>query len=249
MTLVSSTAAFLKNNAHPAVFRLAKSSYQTLFSPKKTTGEMDFWRMQYRREGKTLGRAHYEKTMREMSRPLGAKDFEDKVVCDFGCGPRGSLTWLTGNAHCIGIDVLATAYMNEFPDVLRDNQMTYVTCSENHIPMQSAKADIIFTMNALDHVLNLQEMCDEIVRILKPGGYLIASFNLGEEATVTEPQSLDEAMLNQILLNNFSELSKRIAPKDDEKGYSYFFAEGELPDVNDGPRLMWFVGQKKSQLS
>ena len=55
---------------------------------------MDFWRMQYKREGNALSHEHFKRIMLEMAKPLTTADFENKTVCDFGCGPRGSLTWL-----------------------------------------------------------------------------------------------------------------------------------------------------------
>lgn len=245
-SIVSNIAAWMKDYTHPSVFRASKTVYHSIFSPSKAKGEMDFWRMQYKREGNALNNKHYENIMLKMAQPLTRAYFNDKVVCDFGCGPRGSLTWLTDSAHCIGVDVLASEYLSEFPEVLRGNNMTYVTCSESHIPIQTGMVDVVITMNALDHVLDLRVMCEEIVRILKPGGYLIASFNLGEEATVTEPQTLDEEKLQSVILDRFTEVSKRIGPKVEGKGYSYLIGSEPIPDNYIGPEIMWFVGWKKS---
>lgn len=241
--IVARIASFLKDNTNPKVFTIAKALYQTIASPTKTSGELDFWRMQYRREGRKLSHAHFEKIMRRMAEPLEDKDFEGKLVCDFGCGPRGSLTWLTDTAHCVGIDVLADKYFAEFPDVIRSNGMTYVNNSENYILMQSQQADVLFTMNALDHVIHLEVMCNELIRILKPGGYLVGSFNLGEDATVTEPQSFDEQKLNRVLFNKLEEISKRSAPKFKDDEYAGFFGR-EIPVDYDGPEILWFVGRK-----
>lgn len=243
MTIVPKIAAFLKDHTSPKIFKTAKSTYQAIVSPSKTTGEMDFWRMQYRREGGKLSHAHFEKIMRNMARPLEPFDFQGKLVCDFGCGPRGSLTWLTDTAHCVGIDVLADKYFAEFPDVIKSNGMTYVNCSENYIPMQSQQADVVFTINALDHVLQLKVMCDELIRVLKPGGYFVGSFNLGEEPTVTEPQSFDEQKLNSVLFDKLDVISKRSAPKFEGDAYAGFFGR-ETPADYDGPEVMWFVGRK-----
>lgn len=243
MAIVPKIAAFLKDHSSPKVFKTAKSVYQAVAVPSKTTGEMDFWRMQYHREGGKLSNAHFEKVMRNMAIPLNLSDFEGKLVCDFGCGPRGSLSWLKDTAHCVGIDVLADKYFEAFPYVIRANEMTYVNCSEDYIPMQSQQADVVFTMNALDHVIHLEVMCDELVRILKPGGYFIGSFNLGEERTVTEPQSFDLDILNSVLFRYFDEISKRSAPKFEDDTYAGFFGR-EAPVDYNGPEVLWFVGRK-----
>lgn len=243
MTAVSSVATFLRENTNERVFRLAKAAHQTILRPSKTETEMNYWTMKYKREGGRLKNGHYETLMREMAKPLTEDDLAGKLVCDFGCGPRGSLTWLTDRAHCVGIDLLVSDYMAAFPAVMRDNNMTYVGSSEHHIPIQSGQADILFTMNALDHVAALPTMCDELLRILKPGGHFIGSFNIGEPATVTEPQSLDEATLDALLLDRLEEMSRRFAPKFHDSVYAGFFGRAAAPG-DDGPRVMWYVGRK-----
>jgi len=243
MQIIPRIAAYLKDNAPSGVFNFSKAIYQIIFAPKKTKGEMDFWRMQFTREGGTLSNNHFEEVMRAMALPLQQNDFDQKVICDFGCGPRGSLTWLADSAHCIGIDVLVHDYFREFPDVIQSNRMTYIGCSEDYIPMQTGQADIVFTMNALDHVINLQKMCDEIFRVIRPGGYFVGSFNLGEEPTVTEPQSFSENSLNSVLLGRFEKISVRQAPKFSDDTYAGFFGR-EAPVGYNGPTVLWFVGRK-----
>jgi len=50
--------------------------------------------------------------------------------------------------------------------------MIYLKSTEKVIPLPSEFVDIIFTVNAIDHVNNFEIMCDEIIRVLKPGGIL-----------------------------------------------------------------------------
>ncbi|CAD7026905.1 Ubiquinone biosynthesis O-methyltransferase [Pseudorhizobium halotolerans] len=244
MTFVSRAAAFLKNNASPTVFGATKAVYNTLFRPEKYSGELNFWRMQYLREGGVLTNGKYETIMLQMAKPLTIDDLSGKVVCDFGCGPRGTLTWLSSRSHCVGIDVLSDRYYDTFPEVIANNNMTYIKCHEDFIPMQSEVVDVLFTMNALDHVKYLDTTCGEIARILKPGGYLIGSFNLYEEETVTEPQTLDEGILNKLLFVHFDQLNVRLAPKFEVDFYDGFF-DRPVPPNYSGPMILWYVGRKK----
>lgn len=46
-------------------------------------------------------------------------------------------------------------------------------------------------------------MCNEMIRILKPGGILGGSFNMYEPASDCEPQTLTEAILEEHLLKYF----------------------------------------------
>ena len=139
---------------------------------------------------------------------------EGKVVADFGCGPRGSLCWATSARCRIGIDVLADSYM-EF-DISEQN-MVYVASSEKKIPLPTNYLDIMFTMNALDHTSFIGLMCSEIVRVIKPGGTFIGSFNLAERGTFSEPQTLYEDKLESSLLHRFIPVHREFEDKGTSK--------------------------------
>ena len=49
-----------------------------------------------------------------------------------------------------------------------------------------------------------------------------------------------------MILHRFTEVSKRIKPKIQDKGYSYLIGSETAPDNYDGPEIMWFVGRKMS---
>ena len=101
-----------------------------------------------------------------------------KIVADFGCGPRSSLFWASSASLKIGIDVLADRYADEFTDNIISHGMIYLKSTEKVIPLPSNFVDVMFTLNAIDHVDSFSNMCSEIIRVLKPGGDFIGSFNL-----------------------------------------------------------------------
>ena len=191
---------------------------------KKKGVELAFWKSRLEIDKGVFYNSHYEKLMLAMAEESSNTFLTGKVVADFGCGPRGSLVWASSAMLRIGIDVLADRYIDEFPDNILSHGMIYLKSTENFIPLPSDFVDIMFTLNAIDHVDNFQNMCNEILRVLKPGGYFIGSFNLEEPASATEPQKLSEKDIKDNLLNKLLIKSYRITEKGPEDNpYAPFF--------------------------
>lgn len=209
----------------------------------KLDSEMQYWRNRFRGEGGTLSSDHYRRLMLAMAEEADEGFLAGRVVADFGCGPRGSLAWLRESAANIGIDVLAARYADEFPDEIVSHGMIYVTSTERTIPMPSVSIDVIFTLNALDHCADLQAMCDEIDRVLKPGGDLIASFNLNEPPTASEPQCLTEDLLDRVLLDRFEARSIRFGVHQGDTYVEMFSGQSTYKPGKRG--YMWFRGTKR----
>lgn len=185
-------------------YGIAESKIETIsVSSDKYDGEMAYWRRKYRDEGMMFANEHYERRMLSIAQEIDDSFLENKVIADFGCGPRGSLKWAKSPLMKIGIDVLASRYMEEFGETLIQHDMTYVTSTEKYIPLPNESVDCICTINSLDHVNNLEEMSKEILRILKPSGILLASFNLNEPATECEPQTLTEEKFGRMFVKIF----------------------------------------------
>jgi len=166
----------------------------------------------------------------------------DKVIADFGCGPRGSLCWATGAKRRIGIDVLAAAYKREFG--VDDQPMEYVASTETEIPLPNASVDILFTINAIDHAEHFARMCGELLRILTGGGSFIASINLNEPATVSEPQTLTDELVNVNLLRHLDVEKRRDAPQGPpDDNYRHCYAGAPVTDRN-APRYAWIRARK-----
>ena len=165
-----------------------------------------------------------------------------KVVADFGCGPRGSLCWATQAKERIGIDILADKYRRFGTD---QHPMRYVQCSETQIPLPDESVDVIFTVNALDHVVNLHAICRELRRILKPGGEIIGSFNLDEPACINEPQVLTEQRVREVLLPDFHISRRKLMAMGDLRQGRSDTSFAELADEDTpGPKKLWLRSQK-----
>ncbi len=165
--------------------------------------ELRYWRERYGLEGGRLRNDWYEELMLSIADEADDAWLQGKVVADFGCGPRGSLVWAKSAALRMGIDVLALRYIQNFPTEFRRHGMVYVTCSEEHIPLPDACCDVVYSVNSLDHVKHLLAMCNELRRILKPGGDMLGSFNLNHPPDRAEPQTLSENILRKLLFRDY----------------------------------------------
>lgn len=202
--------------------------------------EIRFWKRKWEREGRSLGKGHYERNMLAMAEESDQSFLKGKIVADFGCGPRGSLCWATEAKARIGIDVLVMAFQQLG---ISEHNMDYVCSTETQIPIPSGHVDVLFTLNALDHVADLSTMCKELIRILAKGGSFIASMNLDGEGSLAEPQKLTEDLVERYLLRYLNVRSYRIKPRgEDSHPYSYFFTEA-LP-LREGPNVLWMRATK-----
>jgi ubiquinone/menaquinone biosynthesis C-methylase UbiE len=212
-------------------------------TPDKGTAELSFWKREYEQEGRKFENSWYRRDMLAMAGEEDGAFLADKIVADFGCGPRGSLEWATSAKERIGIDVLADVYKATFD--LSVYSMRFVTSTEDAIPLPSNYVDVLFTANAIDHVDNFERMCNELLRVLKPGGDFIGSFNLHEPPTPCEPQSLDENLVKKHLLNHLHVRSYRVAPKGPrEERYLHFWDNRQLQGKEEA--YLWVRATKPS---
>ena len=167
-----------------------------------------------------------------------------KIVADFGCGPRGSLVWASSAWLRIGIDVLADRYADEFTDSIASHGMIYLKSTEKVIPLPSSFVDIMFTLNAMDHVDNFSNMCSEIVRVLKPGGEFIGGFNLEEHSTPCEPQKLNEKCIKEELLSKLEIQSYRITEKGPKENLYAPYFNGNLTYRPGREGFLWVRARK-----
>jgi SAM-dependent methyltransferase len=213
---------------------------------KKYDAELSFWRSRLKIDNGYFQNSFYKRFMLAMAEEKTDDFIKAKIVADFGCGPRGSLVWAGSALLRIGIDVLADRYADEFTDNITSHGMIYLKSTEMVIPLPSDFVDIMFTLNAMDHVNNFLIMGNEIVRVLKPGGEFIGGFNLGEHATPTEPQELYEEVIKKELLNKLEIQSYRITekgPKEDP--YAPFF-NGSLSYRPGQEGFLWVRARKPS---
>ena len=213
---------------------------------KKNVAELSYWRSRPEIDKGKFNNSHYEKRMLAMAEESSDNFLKGKIVADFGCGPRGSLVWARPALLRIGIDVLADRYADEFTNNITSHGMIYLKSTENVIPLPSDFVDIMFTLNAIDHVDNFSVMCAEIMRVLKPGGQFIGSFNLEEPASPCEPQQLNEKIIKEHLLDNMEVQSYRITNKGSKEDLYAPFFNGSLSYEPGQEGFLWVRARKSS---
>lgn len=222
----------------PSRIRFGLARWWSSWDPDfKKSCELGFWkaRLAEKRIEDTPG--YYKKFMMDMGGVADQTFFDGLVCVDVGCGPRGSLNWLDNARVCIGVDPLADAYM-QFG--IATHPMVYLSCPVEHVPLPSGYVDVVFAMNALDHVDDLQAACKEIRRILKPGGWFIGSLNLNEPRSITEPWTLTEDFLARELFRDCTREFYKVRPKTAPDLYRYFYAPCPEEILNQpGPKALW----------
>ncbi len=213
----------------------------------KWRAELAYWSRRYVTEGGAFRNDHFEPLMLAIAGEKDHNFIQGKIVADFGCGPRGSLVWAKEAMLRIGIDVLADQYADKFTNSILSHDMVYLKSTERVIPLPSNFVDIMFTMNAIDHVVDFSQMCREIVRVIKPGGLLIASINIDEPVTAEEPQTLTEAKIQQHLLCFFDVEAYKVADKGPGQE-RYQECLSLHPKRTDGtPGVVWLRARKRGE--
>jgi SAM-dependent methyltransferase len=97
-------------------------------------------------------------------------------VLDVGCGNGYVLFQYARNgAEVTGVDLTATAIdLSCKRFALGGLRGTFVEIDGEHLPFPDDHFDIVCSMGVLHHISNPQPTVDEIYRVLKPGGRLIA---------------------------------------------------------------------------
>lgn len=229
----------------PSPIKRTLLSIRNRFLSKYDT-ELSFWRSRLEIDKGRFNNSHYERLMLAMAEESSDDFLEGKIVADFGSGPRGSLVWASSALLRIGIDVLADRYADEFTDNITSHGMIYLKSTEKVIPLPPDFVDILFTLNAIDHVDNFSGICDEIVRVLKPSGEFIGSFNLEEPPSHCEPQQLNERIIKENLLNKLEVKSYRITKKGPKANQYLPFFEGNLSYKPGQEGILWVRAKKPS---
>lgn len=211
---------------------------------KKSESELSFWKRRLIIDKGKFDNSHFKSIMLAMAEESDDEFLKGRVVADFGCGPRGSLFWASSALLRIGIDVLADRYADEFTDNIIYHGMLYVKSTEKVIPLPSDFIDIMFTLNAIDHVDYFTNMCDEIIRVVKPGGEFIGSFNLEEPASPCEPQQLNEEIIRHCLLDKLAVKSYRITRKGPKEDMYKPFFDGNLSYEKGQEGVLWVKATK-----
>lgn len=159
----------------------------------KSEAELNYWKNQYTK--KQFTNCWYEYYYTENFN-IAKKDYFNKKILDIGCGPLGSLEWVSENANCFGLDPLANDYCKNFD--CKNHRMTYIKSNSENIPFPDEYFDYVTSINSLDHVDNVENTLSEIHRVLLPKGLLLIIVEINHPPTICEPHELNETLIEQI---------------------------------------------------
>jgi SAM-dependent methyltransferase len=211
----------------------------SLWLVKKNVAELSFWRSRFDIDNGNFDNQHFGRIFLAIAQESDDSFLRGKVVADFGCGPRGSLVWAKSALLRIGIDVLADRYADEFTSNIVSHGMIYLKSTEKVIPLPDGFVDVMFTLNAMDHVDRFPDMCREILRVLKSGGEFIGSFNLGEPESPCEPQQLDEKLIKENLLKYLTVKSYRVTRQGPREDFYAPFFRNKLSYSEGEKGILW----------
>ena len=123
--------------------------------------------------------------------------FAGKIVVDVGSGPLGFPDACPAK-FTIAIEPLADRYRARGL-LLGGSNAVYLATGAEDIPLLSESVDVVLARNSLDHVTSPSAAVAQITRILRPGGTLIVSVDVGHPATATEPHSFTLEQIRDLL--------------------------------------------------
>jgi GT2 family glycosyltransferase/SAM-dependent methyltransferase len=93
---------------------------------------------------------------------------ENQTVLEVGCGDGLVCEYMVnlGAKQVVGVDVMQTAGCN-FPDT----RIKYLCRDAQNLPFPDESFDMVYSIATFEHVSNPQAVFDEIIRLVKVGGY------------------------------------------------------------------------------
>jgi SAM-dependent methyltransferase len=135
--------------------------------------------------------------MQQTGRLLGhfgftPEQYSGRVVVDVGAGSKLRTRFFTG-AHLVALEPLADRFLAEIPTCdLNDAAEVYSQPAEQLIEGLVGRADLVISINVLDHCFDFPQIVDNIRQYLKPDGLAFLTFDMHEKADHMHPLSLTE---------------------------------------------------------
>lgn len=117
----------------------------------------------------------------EVARVIGNHDLTGKSVLDIGCGAGGidiALVRNHGAGYVTGLDVEDPVLTHARALVARGGltgRIGLVKVAPGPLPFAPASFDVVFSKDSIVHIPDKQALMAEVFRVLKPGGWFLAS--------------------------------------------------------------------------
>ncbi len=112
---------------------------------------------------------------------------DDGYYVDVGCGPNPILAFVDKGTR-VGVDPLMPFYRENF--VLPEGMETHEGTIEELAAVPDGRADVIFSMNNIDHIKDLPSAVGTLRKKLKDSGHLIVSVNVVRSAWASAASKL-----------------------------------------------------------
>lgn len=119
--------------------------------------------------------AYWEGVLKECSPELSLND--NISILDAGCGPAGIFMVCT-KQQVVAIDPLLNEYEKNIPHYRKEAypNVTFVNSSIEDFSSE-IQFDIVFCMNAINHVNNIDDAYEVLCNLVKPGGKLVITID------------------------------------------------------------------------
>lgn len=121
------------------------------------------------------------------------EQYAGRTVVDVGAGSKLRTKFFTG-AHLVVVEPLADRFIKEIPTCdLSEAAEVHSTPAEQLIDDLVGRADLVISINVLDHCFDFAQIVDNIRQYLKPDGLAFLTFDMHDKADDMHPLSLTEA--------------------------------------------------------
>lgn len=132
----------------------------------------------------------------------------NKVIIDLGAGSR-LRTKFFKSAKLVAIEPLADDFLRDITwSDLSDADVVYSLPAEELVESCVGKADLVLSLNVLDHCYNFEKIIQNIAMYLKDTGIAFLSFDKHETIDSMHPLYLDEKICEKIFNNSGLKVDK-----------------------------------------
>jgi SAM-dependent methyltransferase len=148
---------------------------------------------------------------------LDASELIGKRILDVGCGPHPSALCFL-NCEIYGLDPLTGLYREiGYPMDEYDPRYHFVDGPAEKMPFQDSSFNAVISVNALDHVDDLELVAAEIRRVLQKGGLFRVQVDY-HTPTIAEPHTLSDEIVRALYgwipnLHKISEVKDTVRPE------------------------------------
>jgi SAM-dependent methyltransferase len=117
----------------------------------------------------------------EVARAIGSHDLSGKSVLDIGCGAGGidiALVRSHGAGYVCGLDVEDPVLTHARALVGREglgDRIGLIKVAPGPLPFPPGTFDVVFSKDSIVHIPDKHALMAEVFRVLKPGGWFLAS--------------------------------------------------------------------------